>query len=90
MAPRRADRERRAAAGGRRPERGSPPTEAVIFDFDGVIVESADIKTEAFIALYKEHGAQAVAAAVAHHQANGGISRRKKIRHIHREHLESV
>ena len=65
----------------------APTTEAVIFDFDGVIVESADIKTEAFIALYREHGAQAVAAAVAHHQANGGISRRKKIRHIHREHL---
>lgn len=56
---------------------------AVIFDFDGVLVESADIKTAAFRALYAPHGAAVVAAAVAHHQANGGISRRKKIRHIH-------
>ena len=69
------------------PTRDVSVTEAVIFDFDGVIVESADIKTRAFIALYEEHGTAAVAAAVAHHQANGGISRRKKIRHIHREHL---
>ncbi len=62
-------------------------TQAVIFDFDGVIVESADIKTAAFRALYRPHGAAVEAAAVTHHLANGGISRRKKIRHIHREHL---
>lgn len=70
-----------------RPPAEAVRTEAVIFDFDGVIVESADIKTRAFVALYEEHGAAVVAAAVAHHQANGGISRRKKIRHIHRQHL---
>ena len=56
---------------------------AVIFDFDGVLVESADIKTAAFRELYRPHGAAVEAAAVAHHQANGGISRRQKIRHIH-------
>ncbi|MCU0838706.1 MAG: HAD hydrolase-like protein [Rhodospirillales bacterium] len=66
---------------------GPNQTQAVIFDFDGVIVESADIKTAAFRALYRPHGAAVEAAAVAHHLANGGISRRKKIRHIHREHL---
>jgi phosphoglycolate phosphatase-like HAD superfamily hydrolase len=60
---------------------------AIIFDFDGVIVESADIKTRAFEALYVEHGAQVVEAALAHHKANGGISRRQKIRHVHRAHL---
>jgi HAD superfamily hydrolase (TIGR01549 family) len=57
---------------------------ALIFDFDGVIVESEHIKSRAFEALYREHGAAVAAAAVAHHQANGGISRRKKIRHLHR------
>ncbi|MCP5364622.1 MAG: HAD family hydrolase [Hyphomicrobiales bacterium] len=60
---------------------------AIIFDFDGVIVESSDIKTEAFRALYQSYGSEVVEAAVAHHQAHGGISRRKKIRYIHREFL---
>jgi phosphoglycolate phosphatase-like HAD superfamily hydrolase len=60
---------------------------AIIFDFDGVIVESADIKTAAFRALYRPFGPDVEAAAVAYHLANGGISRRTKIRHIHREHL---
>lgn len=57
---------------------------AVLFDFDGVIVESADIKTAAFRLLYDGHGEAVVTAAVAHHLANGGISRRQKIRHCHR------
>lgn len=58
--------------------------EAVFLDFDGVIVESADIKTAAFHAMYRAYGEAVVERAVAHHRANGGISRRKKIRHCHR------
>jgi phosphoglycolate phosphatase-like HAD superfamily hydrolase len=61
-----------------------PEPTAVLFDFDGVLVESADIKTAAFRLLYREYGEAVVAAAVAHHMANGGISRRQKIRHCHR------
>jgi phosphoglycolate phosphatase-like HAD superfamily hydrolase len=60
---------------------------AVIFDFDGVLVESADIKTAAFRALYSPHGEAVLAAALAHHRANGGISRRQKIRHVHASQL---
>lgn len=60
---------------------------AVIFDFDGVIVESEEIKTRAFAAMYREHGPVVVEAIMAHHRANGGISRRKKIRWCHRTHL---
>lgn len=56
----------------------------LIFDFDGVIVESADIKTAAFRALYRQYGEDIVAGALAHHQENGGISRRQKIRYCHR------
>ena len=69
------------------PAEALPPCQAVIFDFDGVIVESEEIKTRAFMVLYREHGPEVVAAAVAHHRANGGISRRKKIRWCHRTHL---
>ena len=60
-----------------------PCCRALVFDFDGVIIESEHIKTRAFRELYGEHGPEVVAAAVAHHEANGGISRRKKIRHCH-------
>lgn len=62
---------------------GANGTRAVIFDFDGVLVESADIKTAAFRELYRPHGEAVLAAALAHHRANGGISRRQKIRHVH-------
>ena len=58
--------------------------EAVFLDFDGVIVESSDIKTAAFRAMYQPYGETVMVQAVAHHRANGGISRRKKIRHCHR------
>jgi len=60
------------------------PCAALIFDFDGVIVESEHIKAAAFAALYGEHGPGAAETASAYHLANGGISRRKKIRHLHR------
>lgn len=51
---------------------------AIVFDFDGVILESADVKTEAFCDLYAEHGSDVVAQVRAHHMANLGISRFKK------------
>ena len=63
------------------------PCRAIIFDFDGVIVESEEIKTRAFVAMYRAYGTAVVDAAVAHHRANGGISRRKKIRWCHRTQL---
>jgi phosphoglycolate phosphatase-like HAD superfamily hydrolase len=51
---------------------------AIVFDFDGVILESAEVKTEAFCELYAEHGPDIVAKVRAHHLANLGISRFKK------------
>jgi phosphoglycolate phosphatase-like HAD superfamily hydrolase len=51
---------------------------AVVFDFDGVILESADVKTDAFVELYAEHGDEVVGQVRAHHLANLGISRFKK------------
>lgn len=51
---------------------------AIVFDFDGVILESADVKTDAFCALYAEHGPDVVARVRAHHLDNLGVSRFKK------------
>lgn len=55
---------------------------AIVFDFDGVILESAEVKTEAFVELYAAHGPEVVAAVRAHHLANLGISRFKKFEWI--------
>lgn len=60
---------------------------AIIFDFDGVLVDSVNIKTEAFADLYREYGDDIVNKAVEHHLINGGISRYKKIEYYHREFL---
>lgn len=58
--------------------------EAVFFDFDGVLADSADIKTRAFIEMYKEYGPEVVETVVAHHTIHAGVSRRKKIRYYHK------
>lgn len=54
----------------------------VVFDFDGVILESGDIKTEAFVELFAEHR-EHVSAIRAHHLANLGVSRFKKFEWIY-------
>jgi phosphoglycolate phosphatase-like HAD superfamily hydrolase len=54
---------------------------AIVFDFDGVIVESAEIKTEAFRKLFAERPAEAEQL-VAYHLRNSGISRFVKFRHF--------
>ncbi|MFC1644057.1 HAD family hydrolase [Candidatus Omnitrophota bacterium] len=55
---------------------------AVIFDFDGVILESADIKTEAFRELFKDYP-EHVDEILDHHSRNAGISRYVKFRHVY-------
>ena len=60
---------------------------AIIFDFDGVIVESVDIKTDAFKKLYKKYGTDVLNKVVNHHLNNGGMSRQKKIKVYHKEYL---
>ena len=55
---------------------------AIVFDFDGVVLESADVKTDAFVELYTEYGPDVVARVRAHHLENLGISRFKKFEWI--------
>jgi phosphoglycolate phosphatase-like HAD superfamily hydrolase len=56
---------------------------AIVFDFDGVILESANIKTEAFLELYAAYSDK-LAAIRDYHIANAGISRYVKFEHIQR------
>lgn len=55
----------------------------IIFDFDGVIVESTDIKTEAFAKLFKPEGEEIVDKVVSYHKNNMGVSRFDKFRYIY-------
>ncbi len=56
--------------------------QAIFFDFDGVILESVDIKGWAFGKLFEEYPDK-VQDIVAFHHANGGMSRFDKFRHIY-------
>lgn len=59
---------------------------AIIFDFDGVILESVDIKGWAFQKLFEDYPAEQTRILAYHHE-NGGVSRGDKIHHILKEFL---
>src|SRR5688500_11624263 len=61
---------------------------AVIFDFDGVILESANIKTEAFLTLFADHTEHREAIR-GYHVRNVGISRFRKFEWIYSELLKT-
>ena len=60
---------------------------AIIFDFDGVILESLEIKTNAFKKLYKSYGTDIVDKVAIHHLENGGVSRYEKFKIYHNQFL---
>ncbi len=51
----------------------------IFWDFDGVIKDSVDVKTKAFMQLFESYGSTIVEKVKIHHEANGGMSRYKKI-----------
>ncbi len=57
---------------------------AIVFDFDGVILESMDVKTRAFQELFKDHPRHQDRI-VQFHLNNGGMSRFEKFRIIYRD-----
>ncbi|MDP8298197.1 MAG: HAD-IA family hydrolase [Candidatus Orphnella occulta] len=61
--------------------------QVIIFDFDGVIAESVDVKTEAFKELFKAYPDK-VKAIADFHIDNGGMSRFDKFRHIYKNILK--
>jgi len=57
----------------------------IIFDFDGVILDSVPIKTEAYRKLFYNYNEKHVSKLVNYHELNGGISRYKKIKYFFNE-----
>lgn len=55
---------------------------AIIFDFDGVILESASIKTDAFAAIAQDYPNEQADAFVKYHMSHMGISRHVKFRYF--------
>jgi len=66
----------------------------IIFDFDGVILDSIPVKTEAFRKLFNDFPSEKVEMLVSFHLKNGGMSRYKKIEyffmHIMNEQIEDT
>jgi phosphoglycolate phosphatase-like HAD superfamily hydrolase len=63
---------------------------AIIFDFDGVIAESVNVKTEAFAELFKPYGDHIVDRVVRHHLLNGGVSRFEKFKFYYESFLNTT
>lgn len=57
----------------------------IFFDFDGVIVESVDIKTKAFVRLFERESEDVVKKVVEYHLTNTGVSRYEKFKYIYKE-----
>ncbi len=54
----------------------------ILFDFDGVILDSMKIKGNGFVELFKGYPEDAIKQLESYHYANGGISRFEKIRYF--------
>jgi phosphoglycolate phosphatase-like HAD superfamily hydrolase len=61
--------------------------DAILFDFDGVIIDSMGIKTEAFRQMFAPYGNKIVNKVIEYHLKNGGISRQKKFRHFYKNYI---
>ncbi len=53
----------------------------IIFDFDGVLVESVNVKGEAFVGLYANENQDIQDKVLAYHNAHGGVTRHDKIKY---------
>lgn len=59
----------------------------IFFDFDGVILDSVDCKTQAFEAMYLKYGQEIANQVKSYHLENGGVSRFEKFKYWHEKHL---
>lgn len=66
------------------PPRPAGGFRTVLFDFDGVILDSARLKVQGFAACYADEAPEAVAQIVAYQERHGGLGRREKFAHFER------
>lgn len=62
--------------------------QALVFDFDGVLIESVDIKTRAFAQLFAGEPPETVQRIIDFHLRHGGLSRVEKLQAIYRDILK--
>ena len=62
--------------------------QALFFDFDGVLVDSVQVKTRAFAKLFHLFDPKIQAKVVVHHRKSGGRARRDKFRYYYAEFLK--
>ncbi len=62
---------------------------AIIFDFDGVILDSVNVKTKAFEKLFSQYGDVIKNKVREHHLLNGGISRYDKFKYYYKNFLNT-
>ena len=60
----------------------------VFFDFDGVILDSVDVKTKAFGKMFEAYGSDVQKEVVQYHLENCGVSRFEKFRYYYENILE--
>ena len=53
----------------------------IIYDYDGVICDSLDVKTKAFKELYSQYGPKIQKLVEKYHLENGGVSRFEKFKY---------
>ena len=60
----------------------------ILWDFDGVILDSMKIKGDGFVELFREYDTEQVKRLEEYHYKYGGVSRFEKIKHFHVEILK--
>jgi phosphoglycolate phosphatase-like HAD superfamily hydrolase len=59
--------------------------QVIVFDCDGVILDSVDVKIRAFVSLFEEYGEEIVQNVVEYHVTYSGLSRYEKFRYYYNE-----